>query len=91
MIHAMRSRPVVIFLALLVLGASIGAAGPAEPAGNLASLVEAHLRWLGGREALMQLQDLTWTGTFKTAGFKGRATLKDGSGAERELVLADYY
>ena len=67
----------VIFLAFSLLGASIGAAGAAEPTGDLASLVEAHLRWRGGREALAQLQDLTWTGTFKSSGFKGRTTLRE--------------
>jgi Aspartyl protease len=73
----MRSRTVVITLALSLLSASMGAAGAAEPTDDLASLVEAHLRWLGGRAALSQLQDLTWTGTFKTLGFKGRTTLRE--------------
>ena len=73
----MRSRTVVIFLALSLLSASIGAAGAGEPAGDLAPLVEQHLRWLGGRAALTQLQDLTWTGKFKSAGFKGRAALRE--------------
>jgi predicted aspartyl protease len=73
----MRSRPVIIFFALSLLGASIGAIDAVEPTGDLASLVEAHLRWLGGRETLTQLQDLTRTGTFKSAGFKGRTVLRE--------------
>ena len=77
MIHVMRSRTVIIALALSLFGASIAAAGAGEPTGDLATLVEAHLRWLGGLEALTQLQDLTWTGTFNTAGFKGRTALRE--------------
>jgi predicted aspartyl protease len=73
----MRQRTVVIALAFSLLSASIGAAGTGEPTGDLASLVEAHLNWLGGRAALTQLQDLTWTGTFKTAGFEGREMLRE--------------
>src|SRR5258706_6730770 len=73
----MRSRTVVIVLALSLIAASFGAAGAGEQSGDLAPLVEAHLRWLGGREALTKLQDLTWTGTFKSAGFKGRVALRE--------------
>ena len=75
MIHGMRPRAIVIVLALSLHAASIGAAGTGEPTGDLTSLVEAHLRWLGGREALKQLHDLTWTGTVDAAGFAGRAVL----------------
>jgi predicted aspartyl protease len=75
--RAMRSRTLVIALALSLLGLPIGAAREGEPTGGLAPLVEAHLRWLGGREALAQLQDLIWTGTFDTAGFNGRTALRE--------------
>jgi predicted aspartyl protease len=73
----MRSRLVAIALTLLLLSASIGAAREGEPTGDLATVVEAHVRWLGGREALTRLQDLTWTGTFKATGFWGRAELRE--------------
>jgi hypothetical protein len=68
---------VVISLALSLLSASIGAAGADESTGDLASLVEAHLNWLGGRAAMSRLQDLTWTGTFSAAGFEGREVLRE--------------
>lgn len=58
-----------------------------EPTGDLAPLVEAHRRWLGGRAALTQLQDLTWTGTFKESGFAGRKVLRETrTGWRREEV-----
>ena len=53
------------------------------------ALLEKHLLWLGGRQALERVRDLTWSGTLTTAGLTSAVVLRETAEGwhRRELDL----
>jgi hypothetical protein len=75
-------------LAPIMLAAAAGAPAHAAIAPEAAPLLERHVEWLGGRDALAALQDLTLEGTIEVAGLSGPLSVRmrrDG----RQLMSVD--
>jgi hypothetical protein len=80
------SRALLSVAAVLWVGLAMPARGAIAP--EAAPLVERHISWLGGRQALEALRDLTLEGTVEVAGLSGPLSVhvrRDG----RQLMSVD--